>query len=156
MVFTDLLSCRPVGAPQAQWWTMPWRPASRLRRVLTLLLLMALCVGILGFLSCRGDFSSEETPLLTTNYQAVLLTNGQVFFGKLEHAGTKYPVLTNVFYIQNQTNPDTKQVNTVLIKRGKEAHAPDRMILNAVHILVIEPVAPGSQVEKLILDAKNK
>ncbi len=38
----------------------------------------------------------------------------------------------------------------------KEWHGPDRMILNATHILFIEPVSPDSQVAKLIEDAQKK
>jgi hypothetical protein len=44
----------------------------------------------------------------------------------------------------------------MLIKRGKEGHAPDRMIINAQQILFIEPVTPGSQVAKLIEELKTK
>ena len=39
----------------------------------------------------------------TTPYQAVLLTNGTAYFGKLEGYGTPRPVLTEVYYIVSQT-----------------------------------------------------
>lgn len=91
-----------------------------------------------------------------TEYQAVFLTNGQTFIGKLEGGGSAYPRLTEVFYIQSGVNAETKQVTNVLVKRGKEWHAPDFMYINAKNILVIEPVAPGSQVAKLIKEAKAK
>jgi hypothetical protein len=89
-------------------------------------------------------------PSPTTPYQAVVLTNGQTFFGKLEQGGSSYPVLMDVYYIQNQVNPETKQVTNTLVKRGREAHEPDRMILNAAHVLVVEPVKPDSHIGKLI------
>jgi hypothetical protein len=61
------------------------------------LLQTGLYMGLLGSLSCRGDSASEEIPLLTTPYQAaVLLTNGQVSYGKLERAGSTSPVLTHM------------------------------------------------------------
>ena len=85
-----------------------------------------------------------------TTYQAVLLTNGAVYFGKLEGLGTDYPILRDVFYIQNAVDPNTKQTSSVLIRRGKEWHGPDFMVLNARHVLLIEPVTPGSRVAQLI------
>jgi hypothetical protein len=86
----------------------------------------------------------------TTPYQAVLLSNGSVYFGHLSGYGRHSPVLTSVYYVVSQTNPDTKQVNNVLVRRGKELHEPDRMYLNPQSIVFIEPVGPGSKVAQLI------
>jgi hypothetical protein len=89
----------------------------------------------------------------TTPYQAVLLTNGSAYFGRLDGYGTPHPVLTEVYYIVTQTNPETKQSNNVLVKRGKELHEPDRMYLNPNQILCVEPVGPNSKVAQLIAQA---
>jgi hypothetical protein len=48
---------------------------------------------------------------------------------------------------------DTKQVNNVLIKRGKELHEPDRMYLNPRLIVFVEPVGTNSQVAQKIAQA---
>jgi len=45
-----------------------------------------------------------------TTYQAVLLDNSSVYFGKLQGDGTDYPVLTDVYYVQSQMNQETKEV----------------------------------------------
>ena len=95
----------------------------------------------------------ESTTNFTTPYQAVLLTNGSVYFGHLPGYGGHNPVLTEVFYIVTQTNPETKQSNNVLVKRGKELHAPDRMYLNPSALLFVEPVGPNSKVAQLIAQA---
>jgi hypothetical protein len=89
-----------------------------------------------------------------TTYQAVLLTNGSVYYGKLEGLGGPFPVLRDVFYVQAATDPNTKQTTSVLIRRGKEWHAPDYMVLNANHILLVEPVTAGSRVANLIAEAR--
>jgi len=91
-----------------------------------------------------------------TAYQAILLTNGNVYFGKLEGYGTRFPVLKDVFYIQSSTNPETKQTVNVLVKRGKELHAPDRMYLNPNQIILVEPVGPDSKVAQLIAEQKKQ
>jgi hypothetical protein len=86
-------------------------------------------------------------------YQAVLLSNGQVYFGRLEGYGTENPVLREVYYIQSGVN-DQKQPTNILTKRGKELHSPDRMYLNPRQIIMIEPVGPTSRVYELIRDLK--
>ncbi|HUJ33198.1 MAG TPA: hypothetical protein VLY23_18095 [Candidatus Acidoferrum sp.] len=91
----------------------------------------------------------------TTPFQAVLLANGSVYFGHLQEYGSSHPVLTDVYYIVTQTNPETKQTNNVLVKRGKELHAPDRMYLNPSQILFVEPVGVNSKVAQLIEQAKQ-
>jgi hypothetical protein len=95
-------------------------------------------------------------PEITTPYAAVLLDNNQVYFGKLANAGSPYPELTDVYYIQSSVNQETKAVNSVLIRRGNEVHGPDRMFLNARHIILIEPVGASSKVAQLIAEDKNK
>ena len=90
----------------------------------------------------------------STPYQAVLLTNGSVYFGHLQGYGSHQPVLSEVYYVVTQTNPETKQSNNILIKRGKELHEPDRMYLNPQQILFVEPVGTNSKVAQLIAQAK--
>ena len=96
---------------------------------------------------------SRSPVAFTTPYQAVLLTNGSAYFGKLEGYGTPRPVLTEVYYIVTQNNPETKQSSNVLVKRGKELHEPDRMYLNPNQILCVEPVGTNSKVAQLIAQA---
>ena len=99
-------------------------------------------------------FMSHRVPAMTTPYQAVLLTTGAVYFGQLEGLGTPFPVMRNVFYVQSVDDAQTKHVNNVLIKRGKEWHEPDRMILNSNMIVLVEPVSQESRVAALIAQAK--
>lgn len=112
------------------------------------LAVLFLLLGISGCGSNKLDMKSE--------YQAVFLVNGQTFIGKLTGAGSDYPMLTDVFYIQSAVDPGTKAVTNILVKRGKEWHGPKFMYINAKNILVIEPVSPDSQVAKLIKEEKAK
>lgn len=97
----------------------------------------------------------ESLPEFTTPYQAVLLTNGFVYFGHLHDYGGRFPVLTDVYYVVTQTNPQTKQTSNILVKRGKELHEPDRMYLNPNQILFVEPVGINSKVAQLIAEATH-
>jgi hypothetical protein len=105
-----------------------------------------LAVGALA--SCTA--SSHPEVKFSTPYQAVLLSNNNVFYGKLSGYGTPNPVLTEVYYILTKTDPETKLVTNVLIKRGKELHGPDRMYLNPSQIVFVEPVGSDSKVAQLI------
>lgn len=87
---------------------------------------------------------------LETEYQAVYLDNGQVLYGRLEGAGSAYPTLRDVYYIQRQADPESKEVKNVLLRRGSEWHAPNLMYLNDRHIVALEPVGKDSQVAKMI------
>jgi hypothetical protein len=92
----------------------------------------------------------QRGPEITTPYAAVLLDNGNLYYGKLVNAGSSFPELTDVYYIQSQVNQDTKAVTSVLVRRGNEWHGPDRMFLNDRHIVLIEPVGTNSKVAQLI------
>jgi len=92
----------------------------------------------------------EGPAKFETPYQAVLLANGSVYFGHLSGYGGHGPVLTDVFYIVSQTDPNTKAANNVLVKRGKELHEPDRMYLSPNQIIFVEPVGKNSKVAQLI------
>jgi hypothetical protein len=53
-------------------------------------------------------------------------------------------------------NQQNKEVKNVLIRRGTEWHAPDRMVINANHIILVEPVSPTSKAAQLIAHSKNQ
>jgi len=97
----------------------------------------------------------ESKFAFTTPYQAVLLVNGSVYFGHLQNYSSRYPILVDVYYVVSQTNPETKQTSNVLVKRGKELHAPDRMYLNPSEIVFVEPVGVDSKIAQLIKQAEQ-
>jgi hypothetical protein len=59
-------------------------------------------------------------------------------------------MLEDVYYVRSNMNPETKEVSNVLVKRGNEWHSPDRMVINAEHIIFVEPVGEKSRVIDLI------
>jgi len=121
--------------------------------------LISIFVGILLLLSGGCQRPQPQSPaasaINSAQYQAVLLTNGSVYFGHLEGLGSPYPVLHDVFYVQSNVNPETKAVTNVLVKRGKEWHGPDRMIINERSIVFVEPVGADSKVAQLISESKK-
>ena len=125
------------------------------KNVLTCSLLLAALAGI----SCDRAPKSQSVPAAAidgSKYYAVLLNNGAVYFGHLAGLETPFPVLTEVYYVQSVTNPETKAVSNILVKRGKEWHGPDRMILNEKSVVFVEPVGVDSKVAQLIADSKKQ
>ncbi len=110
----------------------------------------------LVLLLCGGCGFSDKKPKFDSEYQAVFLSNGQVFFGKIENAGGTYPLLKDVYYVQTKVDGETRQPTSILIKRGSEWHGPDLMYINSRQIVVIEPVAANSRVAQLIAEAKTQ
>jgi len=127
---------------------------ARNRGAVRLVLFAAVLAALLLTIGCQKPEGTAVT--FSTPYQAVLLTNNSVYFGKLAGYRTSNPVLTDVFYILTQTDPETKQVKNILVKRGKELHGPDRMYLNPSSIVFVEPVGADSKVAQLISEASQQ
>ena len=122
---------------------------------------LSLAVIILALGTARGTQRNDlpdqpNLPTFDTPYQAVLLDNGQVYYGKITGLGSNFPQMTDAYYIVRTENPQTKQPKNVLVKRGNELHAPTKTFLDARHIVMIEPVGMTSQVEQLIVQSQSQ
>ena len=105
-----------------------------------------------GRLSNWADFSK---------YQAVFLSNGQVYFGKVTDANVQTLVLENIYYLRSAGNlqvSDTKNStstpetdNFSLVKLGNELHGPeDKMSINLSQVLFVEDLKVDSKVVEAI------
>jgi len=124
-------------------------PAAAASPVIVAAIIVALSILLTSWIGARTHVVQFDKP-----YQAVLLSNGQVYYGRLDGYGTDHPVLREVYYIQSNVNPQTHEQSNVLTRRGKEWHGPDRMYLNPSQILLVEPVGADSKVADLIKDLK--
>jgi Tfp pilus assembly protein PilN len=105
-----------------------------------------------------GSLYFYRSQIDSSKYQAVFLTNGQVYFGKLHNYYTNRPYLTDVYYIQAPAGSDatakadtTDTSNQQLVKLGSEVHAPtNEMILNKQSILFVENLTTDGKVVQLI------
>lgn len=95
----------------------------------------------------------DVLPLrLSTKYQAVFLSNNQVYFGKLYNANSSFPTLKEIYYLQvtqvlQPKDPKSPAQQINLVKLGGELHGPeDAMRINKDHILFVEDLKSDSQV----------
>jgi hypothetical protein len=125
--------------------------------ILVFVLILAVTLGWLFF----GDGLKNSSLSTTEKYQAVFLTNGQVYFGKLIQRGD-WMVLTEVYYLQvtqalqSATNAEgqppanqgtDQQQEIKLVKLGNELHGPqDVMYLARENVLFWENLKDESKV----------
>lgn len=110
-------------------------------------------------LTLGAYFTFFNSQIDSSKYQAVFLSNGQVYFGKLHGYYTGRPYLTDVYYIQGSTtgtSSTSTDTNQQLVKLGSELHAPeDEMILNKSSILFVENLTSNGKVVQLIEKGNN-
>ena len=134
--------------------------------ILTILITIVFLSGVFWFYQ-RGGLSSTAEPNFTKDsYQAVFLSNGQVYFGKVRNLSKQYVTLTDTYYlirgqsIQAQTpegeNKEQTQAAFGLRKLGEnEVHGPvDEMVINRDHILFIEEIKDSGPIVQAIKSHK--
>lgn len=121
------------------------------------LLLLAITLWLV-----TGNYKNLEASQVKENqYQAVFLTNNQVYFGKITDIGKGSLVLTDVFYIEtpNQAQNATSASNTnyTLRKLGaNELHSPeDKMVINREQVTFWENLKDNGQVVTKIKEYKQ-
>lgn len=114
-----------------------------------------LLLGIVGLLYMGKD--KEAKYVVKDMNQAVFLTNGQVYFGKIGAVTDEYVNLTNIYYLNSQqqegadAKDQTQQTNFSLVKLGCELHGPeDRMIINRDQVSFWENLKSDGKVAKAI------
>jgi hypothetical protein len=136
-------------------------PRKRSGKLIALIVLAVVVVLVAAY--CAISYFK----LGSSEYQAVFLSNGQVYFGKMGRSG-KWIVLKDVYYLQvtqdlqdasgdadatpNTTNNNqATQPEIKLVKLGSELHGPeDRMYIDADKILFLEDMKSDSKVMEAI------
>lgn len=158
-------------APKAVHRAVPHRVAKEEKSVWKRLLWPVVAVIVLAVAAAGwfawSNMGGGAVAIDSNKYQAVFFTNGQVYFGKLEAAGSGYLKLTDVFYLQSQSsdgdasgNPQQSagsQGNVQLIKLGEEIHGPeDEMIISKDQVLFYENLKSDGKVAQSIGEYKSK
>lgn len=121
------------------------------------IVLALLVLGCLMWKQKSGGDSSVEK----NHYQAVFLTNGQVYFGKLSEVGDKYAQLNDIYYLQVQQSvqpaDQNKEAQVSLAKLGDELHGPkDQMSISSDQILFWENLKDDAKVVQAIKQHKGQ
>lgn len=129
---------------------------------------MALLCGILllliGGLVVFYILNDPMKEVKGNQYQAVFLTNGQVYFGKISHLSPETVRMHDIYYLQQSANVQSQndkdqpgQSQLTLTKLGKELHGPeDIMHIERSQMLFWENIANDSQVAQSIKKEKSQ
>lgn len=145
---------RPAGTS-----ALPWV-------ILAVVLLVFVVAGVLFRDRLFPNNSTDKTVTeeqASSGYQAVFLTNGQVYFGKLSGMTASFATLVDIYYLQVTTPPaagDAAQLNQQqaqqqqqlsLVKLGEELHGPvDEMKVNRDQVLFYEDIKEDGRVMQAI------
>jgi len=111
----------------------------------------ALVPAVVGVL-VSANVDARALPLIGAERQsAVLLLDGQAYFGHLDESGESGTlVLRDAYYFQDAKAGPTN-LGVGLAKRGTEAHEPaDGMRINRDKVLAVERVGPNSAVARAV------
>ena len=124
--------------------------------VLSLIVVSVAVTAFVGYAIVNGVGSQNHVD--SDKYQAVFLSDGQIYFGKLSDVDKHYSVLEDIFYLQVR-NSNTLQEGSAsaqepeiqLVKLGNEIHGPvDKMIINSDQILFWENLKEDGRVSEAI------
>ena len=142
-------------------------PRSRWRIVLIVIVCIVL-IGAIGggvWAYMRGTAPSAVD---TNVYQAVSVTDGQVYFGKVTFLSHNFVKITNAYYLQAQADSktasatdsaakDASQQNMKLIKLGNKLYGPGSdIVIPGDKVLSYEALNPDGQVGKWLKDNDSK
>jgi uncharacterized protein YxeA len=125
--------------------------------------IIAVAIIVVGGLALWGwkTMGSASSFVKSDKYQALFLTNGQVYFGKLSNVDDKYVKLDNIYYLQVQQSVQPADKNSSsnpqvsLAKLGSELHGPDdTMLVNRDQVLFWENLKDDGRVVQAIKSNK--
>jgi hypothetical protein len=136
---------------------------SILSTVLVVLLIVTSIMAIAWFGIRLAASSGTSGAIKGKQYQALFLTNGQVYFGHLKNVDNNYVKLSDIYYlqVQQQVQPADKNTNNQspqvsLAKLGSELHGPeDAMYINHDQVLFWENLKDDGKVAQAIKDYQS-
>jgi hypothetical protein len=159
----------PMQHPQEMMSSQEMMPAKGSKMPWVVLVIVIVVIAVLAVLfrgqlfKGSGSTMVAGTTATSSGYQAVFLTNGQVYFGKMTNSNGDYPMLTDIYYLQVVQQPPLQgtpqagqaaaapQQQISLVKLGNELHGPvDEMHISKGQILFYEDMKTDSQVVKAI------
>lgn len=128
-------------------------------RPIWIIFIVIVLAGLGWYLSNQGImFNKSSGPNnQASEWHAIVLSNGQAYFGKLSGQNRQYATLRDIYYLKLAQSPQpesqkaNEQPQISLVKLGEELHGPvDEMLINRDHILFIEQMKNDAKVVQAI------
>lgn len=133
------------STPETIWSSGRWMQILSLVIVIGIAILLASVALAVG----RGSNTNESQYISNSRYQAVFLSNGQVYFGKIINLNSQYVRLANVYYLTQGTSTDkNSNADYSLVKLGcQQIHDPtDQMVINRSQVTFWENLESSGKV----------
>lgn len=113
---------------------------------------VALAVTNNGNAASHTEQLGESRYVQSSKYQAVFLSNGQVYFGNVTSISSDYIRMTNVFYLTQESGTDSSDYT--LVKLGcQQIHNPyDQIVINHSQVTFWENLQDDGKVVQGIKD----
>lgn len=131
--------------------------------------LIVVSVAVTAFVGFAIVSNVNDDLVKSDQYQAVFLTDGQIYFGKLDTSNEEYAVLSDIYYLQvqqvvqpvqgeegDEAEGEDAQQQISLAKLGNELHGPeDEMYINRDNVLFWENLKEEGSVVEAIRNFQN-
>jgi hypothetical protein len=135
----------------------------RVGAVALLFCITILVAAVIVFLAVAKDGTDQSKYVDESKYQAVFLTNGQVYFGNVKTINDNFVRLTNIYYLTQNTTTGTNGSTTAdgnytLVKLGcQQIHNPtDEMLISQTQVSFWENLEDKGKVVTSINEFKKQ
>ncbi len=109
----------------------------------------------------NSSVADESKQVNTSQYQAVFLNNGQVYFGNISQLNSNFIDLRNIYYLSQSSTSTTTEATSgdyTLVKLGcQQIHFPtDQMLINRTQVTFWENINKDGKVAQSIADFKKQ
>lgn len=129
-------------------------PKSTLRRGLSLvgalIAVVIVVVLILALVRAVNPPDSLSSAINPREYQAVFLSNGQVYFGKLSVPGGNYYYLRHPYQLTASVQGSNATQQSLVPVRNEIQAPEDEMIVSRSQVLYVENLKPSGRVSRVI------
>lgn len=131
--------------------------------IILLILIAGLILAVVVYIVFDNKQIGSNSAIQKDKYQAVFLTNGQVYFGKITGQNAKTVYLQEIFYltptqtVQPNDKDKNKSPDYTLVKLGCELHGPqDLMVIERSQISFWENLKDEGKVVQGIKQFKQQ
>lgn len=126
------------------------RGPSQLLAALVAAVVIALVAGLAGYL-LAGQRDALGGELDEGSFQAVVLSNDRVYFGRMQGRRGDFYLLTDVYFLRETPGAEGEEAVREVLPLSAELQQPEnRLLVHEAHLVVVENLDRDSEVLRTI------
>ena len=114
-------------------------------------LVIGVVLGVVAMMALGSADDTDDNPFAgridEDRYQAVILSNDKVYFGRISDASSTFFALDDAFFLRETREDENAQPQRALLPVNAELHAPEnRMLIRKDEVVLVENLAEDSPV----------